>query len=361
MSVVRSRGYLVAGCGFHGSRRARALARVPGARVSALFDPDFARAEALASELGRVCGTAPRVADSIEDALGWGAIDAVAVATPHADHRRTVSAALAAGKHALCEKPLDIDPEGARELVDSARGAGLLLAVGFNHRLFPPVRDALRAVRSGALGTVRSLRIEIGHWAGPEFLGSWHADPSVSGGGTLSDNGPHAVDLARLFLGELDESGARCSLRRDPALASDPRIEIEASARIPARENGASVEILSSWRRRSGYLSMRLRGDRGELRVETAPWSLDGVGGRRRYLGARVAERLRFPSRESESSLVAESAAFHRSMDDPGRPEGLLATGFDGLRAAEIVARLRASDAAGGKVGAETSAAIVEV
>ena len=84
------------------------------------------------------------------DALTWDEVDAVIVATPHADHYEQVRLALEAGKHVLCEKPLTIRPEQARLLALRADELRLRLATGLNHRFYPPVRDALALV--SALG-----------------------------------------------------------------------------------------------------------------------------------------------------------------------------------------------------------------
>src|SRR5690606_14432700 len=116
--------------------------------------------------------------------LDWPGVEAVVIATPHADHAWPAHRALEAGKHVLCEKPLTIDPHDARRLVEIAEDRGLRLATGFNHRFYPPVADALRLVEAGALGDLISVRVEIGHRAGSDFLTSWHIDTTRSGGGT---------------------------------------------------------------------------------------------------------------------------------------------------------------------------------
>src|SRR5439155_8681619 len=133
----------------------------------------------------------------------WDAVDAVVVATPHADHHEQVGLALEAGKHVLCEKPLAVRPDHARLLALRADELRLRLATGLNHRFYPPVRDALALVSRWAIGRVESVRATIGHRASPEFLAGWHAERERSGGGTLIDNGPHACDLIRRFLGEV--------------------------------------------------------------------------------------------------------------------------------------------------------------
>src|SRR4051794_37836471 len=190
-------GFLVVGAGFLGAQRAAAAMVARGCRLVAVHDRDGRAARAVASQHG------VRVADDFGEALGWDAVDAVIVATPHADHFVQASRALDAGKHVLCEKPLAVRPDQARTLAMRADELRLRLATGLNHRFYPPVRDALALVSRWAIGRVEKVTADIGHAASPEFLASWHTDVERSGGGTLMDNGPHACDLVRRFLGEV--------------------------------------------------------------------------------------------------------------------------------------------------------------
>src|SRR3954451_21416587 len=209
-------GFLVVGAGFLGAQRAAAAMVARGCRLVAVHDRDPRAAQAVASQHG------VRVAADYDEALGWESVDAVAIVTPHADHYDRASRALEAGKHVLCEKPLAIRPEQARALALRADELRLRLATGLNHRFYPPVRDALALVSRWAIGRVERVKAEIGHTASPEFLASWHTDVARSGGGTLMDNGPHACDLIRRFLGEV--VAARGTVR-DPAR---PGCELEA-------------------------------------------------------------------------------------------------------------------------------------
>src|SRR4051812_8275716 len=163
-------GFLVVGGGFLGSQRAAAAMVARGCRLVGVHDRDGRVAQALASQHG------VRVAPDFEAALAWDAVDAVVIATPHADHYEQARLALEAGKHVLCEKPLTIRPDQARRLAVRADELRLRLATGLNHRFYPPVRDALALVSRWAIGRVESVRAEIGHVASPEFLASWHTD-----------------------------------------------------------------------------------------------------------------------------------------------------------------------------------------
>ena len=182
-------GVLVVGVGFLGSSRALAAQAAKNTRLIAVHDANATQAYILSQRLNVLA------VDSLDEGLANPDVDIVIVATPHADHDEVIRHALDAGKTVLCEKPLAIDADDARDLAEKADSLGLRLATGFNHRFYPPVAEALRLLSSWAIGRVESVRMTIGHVATPEFLEGWHADRAVSGGGTLMDNGVHACEL----------------------------------------------------------------------------------------------------------------------------------------------------------------------
>lgn len=340
-------GFLVVGAGFLGSGRAAAAMAARGCRLVAVCDSNERVARSVASRHG------VRVATEFAEALAWEAVEAVIVATPHADHAGQVRMALEAGKHVLCEKPMTIGPEQARALATLADDRRLRLATGFNHRFYPPVRDALSLVAVGAIGRVEAVRAGIGHRASPEFLSSWHTDPSRSGGGTLMDNGPHACDLIRRLLGEVvaAEGSVRNIVR--------PGCEADAQATFRGQDGGIGA-LRCTWTDPSGYLTIEIIGDEGRLRVETAPWGLSGflASGRRlrnRYIADRFAERRFRGLFGCERSLVRELEAFVAPIANQPRAEG---TGWDGCRVTEMIDAVYRSDRTGAEVALEPAGAV---
>lgn len=318
-------GLLIVGAGWLGSRRAAAAVAARGARLVAVLDVHEPTARRVADRHGVLA------VPDLARGLALPGVDAVVVATPPADHGRPVRRALESGKPVLCEKPLAIDPHDALCLAELADGRGLRLATGFNHRLYPPVAEALRLVEARAIGGVISVRVEIGHRAGQEFLTSWHVDATRSGGGTLMDNGPHACDLIRRLAGEVVAAKGYVA----DALDLSEGCESEAFALFRCHD-GAIAELRSSWTRPRGYLSIEVRGTSGHLHVETAPWRLTGrlADGRpidRRYLVERASDALFRRMNGCERSLVVELEAFASATPGP------CAGGWDGLRAAEMV------------------------
>jgi len=334
-------GVLVVGVGFLGAQRAAAAKALRRTRLVGVHDVDRIARSAVAARFGTV------EFESWETALERPDVDIVVVATPHSDHAEIVSRSLHAGKHVLCEKPLALDPGDAFALAKLADDSRLQLATGLNHRFYPPVSDALALANSWSLGRVESVRVEIGHAATSDFLQSWHTDMALSGGGTLVDNGPHACDLIRMFIGEV--VSAKGYVQSAPG--GDPRCDFEAFGLFRGHEH-VTAELHSGWNLRRGYMTIDIRGDDGHLRVETAPWRLSGAlrGGRRidrSYVARRGLERLNWIRYGCEGSLLVELDDFAAGC--LGRPrQG--ANGWDGFRVAEMVQAVYDADASGEEV-----------
>ncbi len=340
-------GFLVVGAGFLGSQRAAAVMASKGCRLVAVHDCQVESARTVARQHGA------RVAEDYAEALEYDDVDAVIVATPHSDHYEQVRLALEAGKHVLCEKPLTITPEQARRLALRADELRVRLSTGLNHRFYAPIQDALALVGDWAIGRVESVRAVIGHKASPEFLRSWHTDVERSGGGTLMDNGPHACDLIRRFLGEVVSAEGKVSSTLD----LPESCESEAVATFRGYERGVG-QIVSSWTLPSGYLTIDIEGTEGKLHVETAPWKLTGVlatGRRLRkfYLTERVAERRFRGLFGCERSFVRELESFIAKPNTPTFRLG--ATGWDGYRITEMIDAVYRSATEGTEVCLEPS------
>jgi predicted dehydrogenase len=132
-------------------------------------------------------------------------VDLVDVCTPGDTHAQIAVAALAAGKHVLCEKPLANTVAEARAMVDAAEQAPDRVAmVGFTYRRVPAIQLARTLVRDGRIGTVRHVRAQyLQDWiADPRVPLSWRLDRQRAGSGALGDIGAHVVDLAQFVTGE---------------------------------------------------------------------------------------------------------------------------------------------------------------
>ncbi|WP_244931577.1 Gfo/Idh/MocA family oxidoreductase [Nocardioides sp. W7] len=176
------------------------LALDPVMRVAVGRDAD--RAAAAADRLGWA-----------ESAADWRAvvarddIDLVDVCTPGDTHAEIAIAALAAGKHVLCEKPLANTVAEAEEMAAAAETAaarGVRSMVGFTYRRVPAIALARRLVAEGRIGEIRHVRAHyLQDWiADPEAPLTWRLDKQLAGSGALGDIGAHIIDLTQYLTGD---------------------------------------------------------------------------------------------------------------------------------------------------------------
>jgi predicted dehydrogenase len=187
-------GVAIIGCGLIGRKRAAAL---PGARLVASADLDLARAEALAQSAGSGVTAEKRW----QDAIARADVQIVVVATTNEALATVTQGALDAGKHVLVEKPAGRNVAEIEPLMETARRRALRVRVGFNHRYHAAVQKAREIIDSGALGPLMFIRGRYGHGGRVGYDKEWRANPALSGGGELIDQGVHLIDLSRWYLG----------------------------------------------------------------------------------------------------------------------------------------------------------------
>jgi predicted dehydrogenase len=194
----------VVGTGAISSQIVSDFALVPSAKVTAVASRRLERSEAFADEFG----IAERYASRSE--MFGSDIDAVYIATPHVTHFEIASAAIAAGRHVLCEKPLGMNEREVRELSAQAVDAGVFLMEAMWMKFNPLYSRLSGLIAEGALGDVRSVRAAFGA-AFPADGGSrW-----MPGGSALLDQGIYPVTLAHMLLGRPETVHARGTVRPD--------------------------------------------------------------------------------------------------------------------------------------------------
>jgi predicted dehydrogenase len=182
------------GCGLIGQKR---LNNLPTGTITVTCDLNLARAKKLAAQSPGCVAT-----DSVEQAVASPNVDVVMIATINASLAPLACQAVKAGKHVLVEKPVALNLRELKKLEVLSKNRGVLVRVGHNHRYHPACRKALEIFREGALGPMMFVRGRYGHGGRLGYEKEWRADPKLSGGGELIDQGIHLIDLAGIFLGE---------------------------------------------------------------------------------------------------------------------------------------------------------------
>jgi predicted dehydrogenase len=253
-----SLGVAIVGCGLIGRKRAAAL---PGGRLVACADLSFDRADALA----RTVGSAQAVL-RWQDAVARPDVDIVIVATTNDALAAVSRAAMDAGKHVLVEKPAARSVAEVEPLIETARAKGLRVRVGFNHRYHPALQKAREIVDTGALGELMFIRGRYGHGGRVGYDKEWRADPAVSGGGELIDQGVHLIDLSRWFLGPFASVDGF-------AATYFWKMPVDDNAFLTLRTGGGQCAFLhvscSEWK---NLFSLEIYGRNGKL-------AIDGLGG----------------------------------------------------------------------------------
>jgi predicted dehydrogenase len=201
--VTRRLGMGLVGPGFVGAHHIDAVRRLGFVDVVALCDASADMALAKAEAFG-----VSRAYDSVTALAMDPAVDVVHVATPNARHGQDVRAVLAAGKHVVCEKPLAISADDARDLWKAAQDAGVVHAVMFNYRGNPLVQEARARVASGSVGTVHFVHgAYLQDWLLEPTDFSWRLEPEQGGPSVaFGDIGSHWVDLVQHVVGRRIEA-----------------------------------------------------------------------------------------------------------------------------------------------------------
>ena len=187
-------GVAIVGCGLIGQKRARALA---GARLAACADLDVRRAEGVAATSPGAIATA-----DWREAIDRDDVGIVIVATINDSLAEISRYAAEAGRHVLVEKPAGRTVAEIDEVIAAAAASKRLVRVGFNHRYHPALQKARELVDAGVAGELMFVRGRYGHGGRVGYDREWRANPALSGGGELIDQGVHLIDLARWFLGD---------------------------------------------------------------------------------------------------------------------------------------------------------------
>lgn len=184
----------IVGCGLIGQKRAASLGNNT---LKAVADVSLDHAQKLAS-----CYKEVKTFSDWRKLVILDDIDVVIVSTTNNWLAPISLAAVESGKHVLVEKPGALHFGELDPVIEAAKNSGVKVKVGFNLRCHPSFIKARELVDSGILGKLMFIRGRYGHGGRPGYENEWRADPTVSGGGELIDQGVHLIDLSRWFLGD---------------------------------------------------------------------------------------------------------------------------------------------------------------
>jgi predicted dehydrogenase len=268
---------LIVGTGGMARNHAEAYAEIDGVTVVAGVDPRAAQLRAFQDEFDIPHGFA-----SVEEAIAWGAFDAVSNVTPDAIHHRTTLPLLAAGKHVLCEKPLAANYADAREMADAAKVAGVVNMVNLSYREDAAMIHAAQLVADGAIGDVRHFEASyLQSWLTQPAWGEWRTDDqwlwrlSTAHGstGALGDVGVHILDYATFVVGA-DAARVSCRLTTfDKApnnQIGDYTLDANDSFSMHLQLTNGAAGVIHASRFASGHLndlSLKIYGTKGGLEV----------------------------------------------------------------------------------------------
>lgn len=190
--------YGIVGCGAIHGTHADAIARVDGADLVAVFDPVKERAKAASDKYG------VEAARSLNDL--FERVDVVNVCVPSGLHASVGTRAARAGKHVLCEKPIDVTLRKAQGLVDVARQAGVKLGVISQHRFAKDIRQLRHMAQGGELGSLLEGDAYIKWYRTQAYYdsGDWRGTWKLDGGGCLVNQGVHYVDMLQWIMGGVE-------------------------------------------------------------------------------------------------------------------------------------------------------------
>jgi len=197
MSAERSIGFGLVGTGSIADFHAWAIAQVDGASLRAVCSRDAAKAEAFAAKHGT------KAAPSLAALLARPDVAVICVTTPSGAHEEIAVAALKAGKHVLCEKPLEISTERIDRMIAAARQSGRWLGAVLPARFGDGARALKSAVEQGRFGRLTLCSAQVKWWRSEEYYrsGKWRGTWTLDGGGALMNQGIHAVDLLQWLAG----------------------------------------------------------------------------------------------------------------------------------------------------------------
>ncbi len=250
----------IVGTGTIAEFHAKAIASLPGVALAGVYS----RNPEKAAEFAKRHGTA--ATSSLQELLALPGLDALCITTPSGSHAEAAIPALEAGKHLLCEKPLDVTLEKVDAIIAAAAKSKANLAAVFQMRFGAGAVRLKEAIEEGRFGRLTLCSCYIKWWRSQEYYdqGAWRGTRELDGGGVLFNQGIHGIDLLQWLVGMPEEVQARV------ATLAHERIEVEDTAaavlRFPNGALGVIEGATSAW---PGFSTrIEITGDRGSAILE---------------------------------------------------------------------------------------------
>ncbi|ADU28658.1 Gfo/Idh/MocA family protein [Evansella cellulosilytica] len=281
------------GAGFMGKAHVVGYSNTPKLFAPAPVRPIFKTVcdidEAVAEEAKERFGFEKSTTDYM-DIINDPDIDIVSVCTPNDTHAEISIAALNAGKHVLCEKPISNNPEDAKAMADAAEEAkkkGIISMCAYQYRRVPAVVLAKKFVEEGSIGEILNIRTQyLQSWsADPNSPLSWRFQKKYAGAGALGDIGTHVIDIAQYLAGDIDEvvSNVRTYIKERPVQeggadllgtvkidgdAEKAPVDVDDEASFLVNFKSGAVGSIEATRNawgRNNYITIELHGTKGSI------------------------------------------------------------------------------------------------
>ena len=336
-------GIAIVGCGSMGEAHTKAYLAFPErCRIAAFCNRSIEKAERLA----QIYAPGAVVSADINDMLTMPEVDAVSICLPPSLHAEAACAALRAGKHVLCEKPMACSPEECDLMLSAARSSGKLLGIVSQNRFTDEYFRAKQLISGGALGRIIFATVDSLWWRGNSYYDAqWRGTWRSEGGGCFMNHAIHHLDLL-LWMLSMPDSVSAVILN-----AAHSGSECEDSGVAVLRYGNAIVRVTASLCSHGERSGMSFHGERGSLSI---PHDICVSGAHDNgfpYDDRAAAAAL---ERQYLSTLAPEFTGHTGQIDNflsaITDSAALCSTGEDGRRVIELITTIYESACTGGEV-----------
>ena len=249
----------IIGLGMISRFHAQAIAATPGAELIAVLSRDLAKATRFADEFHAVPYT------NLDEFLDHVGLDAISICTPSGNHLEPCTAGAKAGKHVVCEKPLEINTSRIDQMISICKKSDVLLSGIFPRRFNPATRILKDAIKDKRFGEVNMADAYIKWWRSQDYYdsGDWRGTWKLDGGGALMNQSIHTIDLLLYLMGPIKNVRAETRLRGHTA------IEVEDTAVALCEFEGGALGVIqgstASWSKTGHSAEIQITGSRGSV------------------------------------------------------------------------------------------------